>query len=165
MVSTYYIELAILGLRIILILLAIIICVDIIIKSAGKLKSAILFFIIAFIPSTLYIIGEFLNIDTYFRAGNFLELGLHTLTILFILIGLILLNKLVKNILYEFLKKKNEISWCKDAIIKGYSEEEIKKILASYQLSENKINEILSIYKKLLKENKSEKNKIPTLTF
>jgi hypothetical protein len=86
------------SLCIILTFLSILICIEIMTKSSGKLKKSAIFFFVALISSIIYVIGRIMNIEERFTAGKFFSLTLNTITIVFILIGLIMINKLIQEI-------------------------------------------------------------------
>jgi len=97
----YDLELAVASLRIILILLAILVCIEIIRRSSGKFKKAFTFFLLALIPSIFSTIGRIIDLEARLTSGRLIYLILNALTTLLILIGLIEINRLLKNILKE----------------------------------------------------------------
>lgn len=102
---TSYAELVIASVRLLLILLSILVCVDIALKTSGVLRKSIIFLMIAFVPSVVYTIGRILNIEAIFASGKFISLFLNSLTTIFLLIGLVIFNKTIENI--NNLNKKN----------------------------------------------------------
>lgn len=105
---TYYEELAVASLRLLLILIGVLICVEIIIKSAGRLRNSMIFFVVSFIPSALYTLGKIINMDSVSENGEFLSLLLNFLTTLFILCGLWNLLLLVRELAGEIPEKKEK---------------------------------------------------------
>lgn len=97
--ATYYIELAVEILGLLLILIGILISVEIMTKTAGKLKKVIIYFLISLIIFAFYVAGRILNLETAFTAGKILSLGFIIFSIFFILIGLYKLNKIVNELL------------------------------------------------------------------
>jgi hypothetical protein len=91
----YYAELAVASIRIILIVFAIMISINLMIKTQGKFKTAIILLMVSFIPSILYTIGRILNIEAEFASGKFLSLTLNTTTTIFTLIALVMFSRLV----------------------------------------------------------------------
>ena len=157
MIEPYYTKLMILSFRILLILFCLLACLDMSIKSSGKLRRTLNFFILAFIPSILYTLGEILDIDVVLRHGKLLILGVGTLTFVFLLIGLTHFNDLIKEILYEFLKKKNQVLWCKDAVNKGYTRSQVQKFLVSSKFLDREIREVMYLYDTLKGKSLSKK--------
>lgn len=94
----FYSELTIAVMRLFLILAGILICVDIISKSSGKLKKAVIFFLISFIPSIFYTFGRILNVEAIFTEGKFLSLVFNISTTILVLGGLAVINKLIEEI-------------------------------------------------------------------
>jgi len=139
----YQAELTMASLCLFLILLAILICIEIITKSSGKLKKATIFFLIAFIPSMLYIVGRIMNIEARFTAGKFFSLTFNTLITLFVLMGLIMMNKLLK----EISKKEGGEEEIKE-IQEGKTEEERKNIILINAINKFKKSELLQVYPK-----------------
>lgn len=100
-IPVYQLELAIASLQIFLSLLAILVCIEIMEKSSGRLKKSFIFFFLALIVYIFYTIGRIIDIEARFTLGKFFSLILNALTIAFILIGLTTVNKLLKEISKE----------------------------------------------------------------
>lgn len=100
-IAFYHIELAMNSLRIILIFLSILVCIEVVIKSSGRFKKSFTFFFIALISSIVYTIGRFIDIEARFTSGKFIGLTFNLLTTAFILIGLTIVNKLLNEISKE----------------------------------------------------------------
>lgn len=94
----YYAELAIAVMRLFLILAGILLCTDIISKSSGRLKKAVILFLVSFIPSIFYTIGRILNVEAVFSEGKFLSLTFNISTTIFVLAGLFMINRLIEEI-------------------------------------------------------------------
>lgn len=103
---TYYEELAVASLRLLIILVGILICAEIIIKSSGRLRNAMIFFLISFVPSILYTIGIIINVEAISGRGEFFSLILNFFTTLFIVFGLWNILVLVKELGGETPEKK-----------------------------------------------------------
>ncbi len=100
-----YLELVIASIRLLFIFFCVLICIEILTKSREKLAKMIIFFIIAFIPSTLYTLGSILNIENLSENGKFLNLSMNLFNTIFLFLGLITLNSLVKEARNEIPKK------------------------------------------------------------
>ena len=94
----YYAELTVAITRLFFIFLGIMVSIEIINKTSGRLKKAIIYFLVTFIPSIFYTIGRLLNIESLFASGKLLSLTFNTLTTIFILFGLYEINNLIKGI-------------------------------------------------------------------
>ena len=103
---TYYEELAVASLRLLIILVGILICAEIIIKSSGRLRNAMIFFLISFVPSILYTIGIIINVEAISGRGEFFSLILNFFTTLFIVFGLWNILVLVRELGGEIPEKK-----------------------------------------------------------
>ncbi|MDO8528303.1 MAG: hypothetical protein Q7S06_00210 [Nanoarchaeota archaeon] len=104
--STYYAELILASLRLLLIVISTLICIEIAIKSLNRLRRAMIFFAISLIPSALYTIGRIVNVESMLDNGKLLSLSLNFLTSVFILLGLWNLLLLVKELIGEIPEKK-----------------------------------------------------------
>ncbi|MCX6747085.1 MAG: hypothetical protein NTU63_03045 [Candidatus Pacearchaeota archaeon] len=96
--AIYYLELPVAIIRLFIILIGILICTEIIKKTTGELKNALILFLISSIPAIFYTLGRIINIESMFSAGKLISLTLSTLTSMFVLLGLMSLKGLVNNL-------------------------------------------------------------------
>jgi hypothetical protein len=96
--SAYYAELIVAIFRLLILLIGILICIEIIIKTIGKLRLATIFFLTSFIPSIFYTIGRILNIEALFATGKLLSLTFNFSTSALILIGLIIMDRVINEL-------------------------------------------------------------------
>jgi hypothetical protein len=109
--ATYYIELAVAIAGFLLVLIGVLLSVDIMIKTAKKLKRVVIYFLISIIPFSFYLAGRILNLETAFAWGKILSLAFSLFSLIFILMGLCELNKIVNELIgpkREF-KSENKI--------------------------------------------------------
>lgn len=101
-------ELTIAIIRLFLIFLGILMCLEIRKRTAERFKLAVTYFMIALIPSIFYTVGRMLNIEATFTAGKLISLIFNTLTTAFIVLGLYETNKLVREITNPEIKTKKQ---------------------------------------------------------
>jgi hypothetical protein len=82
-----------------LILIAFVVSIQLIIKTAGKLKKSIVYFLIGSIIVGIYFGARLLNIEVLLPEGKLIDLILTSAVSFFVLMGIIELNKIVNEII------------------------------------------------------------------
>ena len=92
-----------------LILIIFIICIRLIIKTAGKLRNVAIYFLVCSVPGAAYILGRLFNIEVLLAEGKLINLILVAIISLLILMGLLELNKIVNELKTNKKEFKTEI--------------------------------------------------------
>jgi hypothetical protein len=95
-----------------LILISFLFCIRLLAKTAGKLKKAIIYFLIGSIPGGLYFGARLINIEVLLPEGKLIDLVLASIVSFFVLMGLFELNKIVNELFNKTeCKPKKEIKF------------------------------------------------------